>query len=477
MRARNLIWLLMGILLLGCAAEGEDSPTGLESPVPVDGEIQIRPEEGYQTLEGFGASGAWWSQDVGGWDDGSREKIVQLLFDQETGIGLSIYRYNIGGGDGERIPDPWRRAETFEVAPGEYDWSRDANAIWFLKAAQQAGVARFVAFANTAPARMTFSGRTNGDPEQLSNLRPEMYAQYAQYLVDVVRHLQEDEGIPIGWLSPINEPQWDWILDGGQEGCHYEPDEVAAVTKEVIRAVQANDLDVKISVFEAGEWWKSTKAYLDPLLGDPEIAPYLDHLAVHSYWSDAYDKERLMAYLDKNYPGIPVEMTEWTQMEQGRNIRMDSALVLANTMHEDLTIGRVTSWQYWVAVSKYNFHDGLLYVALNDHEVTETKRLWAMGNYSRYIRPEFQRVGAESSLPWMKTTAFVSPDGAQLVVVVINNDDAAATLNLSGIPTEFQQMSVYQTSAELDLAEIFAGEASQTFTFAPESVTTLVYQP
>lgn len=444
--------------------------------IPTDGEILIKPEEGHQTLEGFGASGAWWAQDVGGWDDGSREKIVQLLFDQQAGIGLSIYRYNIGGGDGERIPDAWRRAETFEVAQGEYDWSRDANAIWVLKAAQQAGVERFVAFANTPPARMTISGRTNADPEQLSNLRPEMYSQFAQYLVDVVRHLQEDEGIPIGWLSPINEPQWDWVVNGGQEGCHYEPEEAAAMTKELIRVVQENKFDVKISVFEAGEWWKTSKAYLDPLLSDPEIAPYLDHLAVHSYWSDSQDKERLIAYLDKNYPGIPVEMTEWTQMEQGRNIRIDSALVLANTIHEDLTIGRAISWQYWVAVSKYNFHDGLIYVSLNDHEITETKRLWAMGNYSRYIRPEYQRVGVESSLPWMKTTAFVSPDGAQLVVVVINNKDTAATLNLSGIPSEFRQMSAYQTSAELDLAEIFLGESPQTFTFAPESVTTLVYQ-
>jgi O-glycosyl hydrolase len=199
------------ILLVACATQQEVRPTQAvkpsPTPIPADGEIRINLAEDRQTIEGFGASGAWWAQDIGGWDDGSRERIVQLLFDQQEGIGLSIYRYNIGGGDGETIPDPWRRAETFEIAQGQYDWHRDANAIWILKAAHEAGVEHFVAFANSPPDRMTVSGRTNGDPDQLSNLSPEMYPQFAQYLVDVIRHLQKEEGIPIGWLSPINEPQ------------------------------------------------------------------------------------------------------------------------------------------------------------------------------------------------------------------------------------------------------------------------------
>jgi O-glycosyl hydrolase len=449
----------------------EPTPTS----IPVDGEIRIKPLDKRQIIEGFGASGAWWAQDVGGWEDGSREQIVKLLFDQQEGIGLSIYRYNIGGGDGESIPDNWRRAETFEVAQGEYDWSRDANAVWVLKAAQQAGVEKFVAFANSPPARMTYSGRTNADPDQISNLPPEMYPQFAQYLVDVVRHLQEDEGIPIGWLSPINEPQWDWLMQNGQEGCHYEPDEAAAMTKELIKAIKENDLDVKISVFESGEWKNSTD-YIDKLLGDPEVATYLDHLAIHSYWSDIPDKERLIRYMDKNYPELPIEMTEWTEMEQGRDIRMDSALMLANTIYQDLTIGRVISWQYWIAVSKYNFHDGLLYVALNDHEITETKRLWAMGNFSRFVRPGYQLIGIESSLPALKTTAFQSADASKFVIVFINNGEESVTVSLNGFPNDLTQLKAYQTSADLDLAEIFSGAGPQMFTLAPKSVTTFVYQ-
>jgi O-glycosyl hydrolase len=462
------------VLMTSCATE--NNPVAeVSEPTPVDGTIILKPAETFQTIAGFGASGAWWAQDVGGWEAGSREQIVKLLFDQQEGIGLSIYRYNIGGGDGKSIPDAWRRAETFEISQGKYDWSRDTNAIWVLKAAQQAGVEHFVAFVNSPPARMTQSGRTNGDAGQLSNLPPEMYPQFAQYLIDVVRHLQADEGIPIEWLSPINEPQWDWIVNNGQEGCHYEPDEVAGMTKALIQAVQENDVDVKISVFESGEWKKSND-YIDALLGDPEIGPHLDHLAIHSYWSDSLDKERLIRYLDKNYPDIPIEMTEWTEMEQGRDIRMDSGLLLANTIYEDLTIGRVVSWQYWIAVSKYNFHDGLIYVALNDHEITETKRLWAMGNFSRFVRPDYMRIGVESELARVKTTAFHSPDGSSIVLVVINNGDQPVTLELVGIPTDFGQLTVYETSSEKNLVEIFRGGTTNEFSFTAKSVTTLVLQ-
>jgi O-glycosyl hydrolase len=476
----QILVLIPLIFLMSCASENNSlsqEPGGdISTQIPTDGEITVNVHEKHQTVHGFGTSGAWWAQDVGGWEHEVRDHIIQLLFDQQEGIGLSIYRYNIGGGDGESIPDKWRRAETFEVVQGEYDWNRDTNAIWILKAAHAAGVEHFVAFAVSPPARMTVSGRTNADAENQSNLPPEMYAQFAQYLVDVTRHLQEDEGIPIGWLSPINEPQWDWLMQSGQEGCHYEPKEVAAMTKELIRAIQENKLNVKISVFEAGEWWNSTQDYIDPLLGDPEIAPYLDHLSIHSYWSNTKDKERLIAYLDKNYPNTAVEMTEWTEMEQGRDVYMDSALVLANIIHEDLTIGRVESWQYWIAVSKYNFHDGLIYVALNDHEITETKRLWTMGNYSRYIRPGFQRIEAKSSLDQVKTTVFQSPDEDQFILVVINNDETKQTLRINGIPSEYGQVAVYETSKENNLKEIFSGSLPSVFSFSSESVTTLVYQ-
>lgn len=474
-----LTLLGIGILALaaGCSARKEtvalqDKDTSSNA---LRGEITVNPTEVRQTIEGFGASAAWWAQDVGGWENDKRQRIVDLLFNPEKGIGLTIYRYNIGGGDGENIQDPWRRAETFEVATGQYDWSRDANAVWLMKAARTAGAQQFVAFVNSPPERMTVSGLTTGEKDGKSNLRPEMYAEFARYMVDVVRHLREDEDIPIGYISPFNEPQWNWSYKNGQEGCHYSPDEVVAVTKALLQAIRESSLDVKVSVFESGEWKKS-EVYFDKLLGDPEIAPFLNHLSVHSYWSDASDKAHLVRYLDKYYPNHPpLWMTEWTEMKDNRDMTMDSALVLANIVHDDLTIGGVTSWQYWIAVSKYFFRDGFIYVNLTDHEVIVTKRLWAMGNFSRYVRPGYTRVEASNSLETLRVTAYRSPDQSKFVLVVINNSDKATATSLNGIPAYFARAIAYETSADKDLQQISSGSVPQSFTFAPLSVTTIVF--
>jgi O-glycosyl hydrolase len=436
--------------------------------------INIISSEELQTIEGFGASGAWWAQDVGGWEPEKLDEIIRLLFDTDTGIGLSIYRYNIGGGDGINIQDAWRRTETFEIAEGLYDWSKDTNAVKVLQAVHEAGVEDFVAFVNSPPARMTISGSTTGNKDGNSNLSPAMYTQFAQYLIDVVRHLQNDLGIPIHWISPVNEPQWNWSNNNGQEGCHYTPAEVVGVTKALIHAIQQNNLDIKVSVFESGEW-KNSEDYITALLNDVELRSYLGPISIHSYWSTPEDKAKLQQFVESHYPGTSIWMSEWIEMKDGRDTGMDSALVLANTLHDDLTIGNVSSWQYWIAVSKYNYRDGLIYVNTLDHKITQTKRLWALGNYSRFIRPGFVRVGATSSDNKLRVTAFRAPDSSKWVLVVINNSSQPITAQLSfGPGLLIHHTAIYETSESNDLELVNLVAERDTYQFSPSSVTTLV---
>ena len=465
--------------------------------------IQVDPARQYQAMEGFGASGAWWAQDVGGWEDDKRGQVARLLFDRNQGIGLSIYRYNVGGGDGHEIRDPWRRAETFETGEGTYDWSRDGKALWMLRAARDAGVQRFVAFVNSPPARMTRSGTVSGaateesgnrvdaqiwmsdmasahfgwrtDPERTrSNLHPAKVDAFAQYLVDVVRHLREVEGIPVGWISPINEPQWGWCRRNQQEGCHYTPAECATVTRALVRAIRTHALEVKISVVEAG-LWLSSGIYMRKLLGDPELAPHLDTFAVHSYQSSRLTKWLAGRYARLRYPHVRLWMSEWTQMRRGRSAGMASALTLANTIHEDLVAGGATSWQYWIAVSKYDFHDGLVYVDPQDHQIAETKRLWAMGNFSRFVRPGDVRIAAQSRVKGLSAIAFRSDARHEICLVVINPHPhpIAARLALRSGPLPVS-VTAFETSSVNDLAQGYQGAMPDTYRFAPGSVTTLI---
>lgn len=53
----------------------------------------------YQKFEGWGTSLAWWANVAGGFPEPGRSTITRLFFDQVTGLGLNVVRYNIGGGE------------------------------------------------------------------------------------------------------------------------------------------------------------------------------------------------------------------------------------------------------------------------------------------------------------------------------------------------------------------------------------------
>src|SRR5678815_1617774 len=84
--------------------------------------ISITTDSIYQTIQNFGASDAWSGQFVGNWPDAKKNAIADWLFSMDTvsngnpkGIGLSMWRYNLGAGSAEQddnsgIKDEWRRA-------------------------------------------------------------------------------------------------------------------------------------------------------------------------------------------------------------------------------------------------------------------------------------------------------------------------------------------------------------------------------
>src|SRR5512141_705244 len=93
----------------------------------------------HQIIENFGASDCWSMQKLGLWSPAAKERVADLLFSQTKGIGLSCWRFNVGGGINPQIGNPWRTVETFEVAQGKYDWTRQAGERWFLAAAKARG--------------------------------------------------------------------------------------------------------------------------------------------------------------------------------------------------------------------------------------------------------------------------------------------------------------------------------------------------
>ncbi len=440
----------------------------------------------YQTIDGFGASDAWQCNLVGrDWPAEKRERIADLLFSQEVdakgkpmGIGLSIWRFNVGAGtaeqgEGSDIRNPWRRAECFLNSDGSYDWSKQAGQQWFLKAARQRGVERFLAFANSPPVHLTQNGKgyaSKGPPHL--NITPGKLDQYATFLVNVLDHF-EKEGPRFDYLSPLNEPQWDW--DGsGQEGTPALNIELYALTRYLSKELSERKLATQLVIGEAGTighaftnmesmGMKSdgrddqAQFFFNPkspfYVGDlPNMALLIVAHGYHSVWPldrQVEYRQRLHNALQAANPKLGYWMSEYCVLEKNeeiggggrRDLGMDTALFVARIIHNDLTIAQARSWQWWTAVSQVDFKDGLVYLddgsrgdsgnmgprtrtLMQDGVVRESKLLWVLGNYARFVRPGMRRVACaiepeQSCVDGVMGSAFQGRDN-KLVVVLIN---------------------------------------------------------
>lgn len=460
--------------------------------VPALAEVSMKIDETktYQTIESFGTSGAWWSQYAGTWDSKymntmrtNRQRIATLLYDPNYGIGLTNYRYNLGAGSADSgngdYSDVNRRAQSFEVAPGVYDWTKDKGAMWFVQEVTRLGCQEVVLFMNSPLERLTKNGWAHLTPGgEKSNIDPANYAEWAVYACDVAEHFIE-LGIPVRFISPINEPQWDWT--GSQEGCHYEPNEIAGVYIAFLEEMQKRPAlaGVELSGPESGEWGGKTIQYVSAILGNATLNAHFSAIDCHSYWSSTQSKVSFMNWMKVQYPDVKLRMSEWCEMVNGSDFGMDSAIVLAKCVQEDLTVLDVVSWATWVGVAPGGYHDGLIYATQSGDgsiSIVPLKRLWAYGNYTRYIRPGFIRVDVEGGKGLYPVAFTGEKDGKQqLVIVLINDQYTAQKLTLEGDFSRYSTMQVHETSNYRDLAKTKEGAVETSLSVPAQSVITIVY--
>ncbi len=448
--------------------------------------ITLSKNKTFQEFDGIGASGAWWSQIVGGWDNTDdngeeiRNVISRLLYSKTDGIGMNIYRYNIGGGSAHsgngEYSDFARRTESFDAGDGKYDFSRDKNAVYMMHQAVKDGAGEVILFVNSPIERLTKNGWAHLKKNQAfrTNLKKKNYLPFAKYILDVTEHFVK-EGLPVKYLSPVNEPFWIWT--GGQEGCHYSPRQAGKVMLAVAKEMKKRKVleNIKLSGLENGDIRWFNKSYTRNLLKYPEVRKRIDAVDLHSYFlyqplpffNDRIKfLTRYRKWMDRHYPDVPVKMSEWTHMVGGKNPNMDSALHTAKIMIEDFTLLGVTSWQHWIACSHYDYHDGLIYLDLENKSYEVTKRLYVTGNFSKYIPLGAKRIDVNCDDKDVITIAFTKESKTILIVVNDTEKEKDFTMPADGL--------FAVTDKDNNLAEKNAA-ANEKIAITPLSVTTFVF--
>lgn len=431
----------------------------------------------HQTFEGFGTSSAWWSQTIN--SEADAKEIARLLYDDETGLGLDIYRYNIGGGEKDnpntRIWDVNRRTESFyvyneETGEYEYDFTRDENARRMLDYAVEYGAKEVILFCNSPHFLMTASGHASGGLTQYaSNLPKENYQAFVDYVLTIADWFVE-QGYPVTAISPINEPQWSWGGDWvGQEGCHYTADETVAVLELFAVEMQKRNSPYKLNGPESGQLSPEYYEYIDKFFASEILSEFCDTYSGHSYWIDnnIAVKTDVGNKFAEQYPDKKLEMSEWCELPLTiDSTTIDSGLYMANIIAQDLNLMNAVSWQSWTAVNG----DGLM--EFKDGELVIYNRYYAYKQFANFIKPGMARIDVMDSFEGSSkivSTAFTN--GEETVLVLINNEETSQLINLYGC---YDSMEIYLTDAAHNCEEIHSGNFFRETNLPARSITTIV---
>lgn len=169
---------------------------------------------------------------------------------------------------------------------------------------------------------------------------------------------------------------------------------------------------------------------------------------------------------------------------------------MARIIHHDLVYANAESWSWWRAAGG-DYRDGLLRIYSQDGWKTgwavDSKLLWVLGNYSRFIRPGAQRydisaIAADGSEmeegyndPYgVMCSAYKNVDG-KWVVVAINYSEAMKSVcfDLEGADAAMSNCHdihwmQYRTSDRSEESLMPVGECSGRVELIPRSVTTFV---
>lgn len=479
--------------------------------------VTINANQTYQTIDNFGASDAWAFQFLGNWPEAKKQAIADLLFSTDTtssgqpkGIGLSLWRYNLGAGSAQQgnksgIKDEWRRAESFLDANGNYNFDNQAGQTWFLKAAKARGVNKFLGFFNSPPIQFTKNGKAFSS-DGSSNIEKKNYSAFSHYIAESIQGIKQKTGILFDYVSPVNEPQWDW-KDGGQEGNPYANAEIYALVKNLNDRLTAQKLDTKIAVTEAAQVdyliWEKDKAnrgsQIDAFFNQTSptfignMSHVKPHIDGHSYFTTSpYPKAvalRKQLHKKTNTANIGYWMSEYCILGDndgeidgnGRDLGIAPALYLASVIHNDLVNAHASAWQWWTAVSAYNYKDGLIYIDKNknDGNYHQSKMLWAMGNFSKFIRPGDQRIGVSSTAladdsKALLVSAYQDKKTKNIVTVVVNSSTKPLLIKLNFKGAKVTSLKPYITSSTANLAPNPSLSTASSISIPPLAIVTLV---
>lgn len=394
-----------------------------------------------QVIQGFGSTERLWNDPHLGKAAGTDVPVAvqaQILTALYGRLGLTRVRNYLDQG-----------IETAKGAPFNLSGKlTDAQVTW-VKQAQRYGLKTFF------PA-----------PVYLEDwMQPDDPGGYVDYAMTILRRWKQD-GVEPPLYSPLNEPaisndfspQWmhDVVLHLGQRL------RAAGFRTKLVIPDDENPVDA----------YRRAAAVLQ----DPAARQYVAAIAFHIYReSDTANVQRLRA-LATQYK-LPLWMTEYSNTGY---VDWNSSLDWAVRMHALLADGGVNAIDYlWAYFGSWVQSDTMISIQFDNgtyRSFSYMPTYWITGQYSRFVRPGYLRVGANPADGNVLVSAYRGPKRA--VVIAVNPTGSAQTLRVAVTGGKLRGVvrPVRSTASEhwASLSPITQRNGRFATTLPPQSVTTFV---
>ncbi len=416
----------------------------------------VNARETYQTMEGFGASIAWWYGEL--FNHPNKEDIYYYIFDE---LGLDILRLrNIYGKS--------TRFDIFaEIVDRMYSYSDNSPKIMISSW--------------TPPANLKSNNSVNGGNS--ATLKKDattgkyMYGEFAKYWVDALGAYKLT-GIEPDFISIQNEPSY----DASWESCFFSPTENTATAgydralDSVYYALQQESLSLRIVGPEVhGIGYNTFQNYARRYNHD-----YLDVYAYHLYHGgdgninpDSFNSN--LSAIANTYSEKPIFQTEYDY---------GGWFNTAWLMHNCLVYGNVSGYLYWALVGTWEITAALIRMEnptnpgswTTDDGYLVSQTYWAFRQYSKFISSGWKRVMAEVDADGLRMSAYISPEGDMLTLVILNvgQEDEDLSFNIQGFSIDNGE--IIRTSETEQGEEISSNyDGSSNLAIPARSITTVQF--
>jgi glucosylceramidase len=392
----------------------EDDPEGIELRV-----INVYDDVEYQEMIGFGGAfteaAAYTLQKL---PEDKQEEVLAAYFDEKKGHRYTFCRTHMNSSD-FALGNYACVEKEGDVELESFNIERDKKYIIpMIKAAARYGKFHLFISPWSPPGWMKDTGIMNRGGKLLPQYRDAWARHFARFI-----KAYENEGIPVWGLTVQNEPKavqtWDSCIFTAEE----EKDFVRDYLGPVLEREGLGHIKIMIWDHNKERIYERAKVAFE----DPEAAKYIWGVAFHWYSGDHF--EALEAVHHK-WPDKPMALTECCVGFGGRLDPWSKGERYGHDIIGNLN-NYMSAWCDWNLILDekggpnhvHNYCEAPIMIDTRVGTIEYKPSYYYIGHFSRFIEPGSVRIGFSRYTEKLKCTAFKTPSGGKVLIVMNDTDD------------------------------------------------------